>query len=166
MESGESIIGTKGGVIEARDFRRKPVNGGRWNVEDFNSFVGVPWDPYPGAGGGYEIKSKVRLPINPDEFAKTVRGQDDYVPKRIRIKKGDLEKYGYTVGARDVELRPEGGQRPITRRSADRESLRSWRKQETSGSPTRRQGFSSTCGRSTGKTEREELTGQRKRRHR
>ena len=54
VESGESIIGTSGGVVKARDFRRKPLNGGRWSEESLNKFVGVPWEPYPGAGGGTE----------------------------------------------------------------------------------------------------------------
>ena len=50
--------------MKARDFRRKPENGGRWNVQDFDKFVGVPWEPYPGMKGGFELKSKVRLPAD------------------------------------------------------------------------------------------------------
>ncbi len=44
-ESGESVIGTSEGVAKAGDFRRKPENGRRWNVENFDNFVGVsgPW---------------------------------------------------------------------------------------------------------------------------
>ena len=53
VESGESIIGTSEGVVKARDFRRTPENGGRWCKEGFDSFVGLPWEPYPGAGGGF-----------------------------------------------------------------------------------------------------------------
>ena len=52
-ESGESLIGTGEGVVKARDFRRKPENGGRWSKEDFDEFRGVPWEPYSGAGGGF-----------------------------------------------------------------------------------------------------------------
>ena len=48
MESGESLIGTNEGVAKARDFKRKAENGGRWSVVDFDKFVGVPWEPYPG----------------------------------------------------------------------------------------------------------------------
>jgi hypothetical protein len=55
MESGESLIGTDGGVVKARDFRRKAENGGRWSVAEFDKFVGFPWEPYPGAKGGFEL---------------------------------------------------------------------------------------------------------------
>ena len=55
MESGESLIGTDDGVVKARDFRRKAENGGRWSVAEFDKFVGVPWEPYPGAKRGFEL---------------------------------------------------------------------------------------------------------------
>ncbi len=41
LESGESVIGTEE-VAKARHFRRKPENGGRWSLENFDKFVGVP----------------------------------------------------------------------------------------------------------------------------
>ena len=98
MESGESLIGTNEGVVKARDFRRKAENGGRWSVVDFDKFVGVPWEPYPGATGGFELRSKVRLPADRAEFTETVKGKSDYTRRRFRIRKDDLEKFGYTVG--------------------------------------------------------------------
>ena len=58
MESGESLIGTNERVVKARDFRRKAEKGGRWSVVDFDKFVGVPWEPYPGAKGGFELRVK------------------------------------------------------------------------------------------------------------
>ena len=42
---------TKRHYVKAIDVRRKQENGGRWNKEDFDKFRGVPWEPYPGAGG-------------------------------------------------------------------------------------------------------------------
>ena len=54
-EWGESLIGTNEGLVKARDFRRKAENGGRWSVADFKKSVGVPWEPYPGAKGGFEL---------------------------------------------------------------------------------------------------------------
>ncbi len=51
-ESGESLIGASEGVVGARDFRRKPENGGRWSKEDFEKFRGVSWEPCSGADDG------------------------------------------------------------------------------------------------------------------
>ena len=65
---------------------------------EFDKFVGVPWEPYPGAKGGFELKSKVRLPTEHAEFTETVTGKSDFVRRRFRIKKDDLEKFGYTTG--------------------------------------------------------------------
>ncbi len=42
MESGESIIGTARGVVKARNFRRKPEEGGRWSNDCIDGFNGVP----------------------------------------------------------------------------------------------------------------------------
>ncbi len=37
--SGESLTGTREGVVKARDFRRKAEHGGRWSVAEFEKFV-------------------------------------------------------------------------------------------------------------------------------
>ncbi len=58
-----------------------------------DGFKGAPWEPYPGAGGGYEIKSKVRLPTEPSELTKIVRVREDFVPRRLQIKREDLEEF-------------------------------------------------------------------------
>ena len=60
--------------------------------------MGVPWEPYPGAKGGCELRSKVRLPIERAEFTETVKGKSDYTRRRFRIRKDDLQKFGYTAG--------------------------------------------------------------------
>ena len=98
LESGEAIIGTSKGVVKARDFRRKPENGGRWSKVDFDKFVGVPWELYPGVKGSTEMQCRVRLPRDPTEISRPVKGKDEYVPRRFRIQKSDLEKHGYTAG--------------------------------------------------------------------
>ncbi len=59
LESGESIIGKPEGVVRVRGFRMKRENGGRWRSDGIDGFKGVPWEPYPEAGGGYGIKLKV-----------------------------------------------------------------------------------------------------------
>ncbi len=84
-ESGESSTGTSDGVVKARDFRRNPENGGRWSREDLDKFRGVPWEPYPGAGGGYEVRSKVRLLIDPAEFTEIVKGKSEFTRRRFII---------------------------------------------------------------------------------
>ncbi len=66
MESGESLVGTNEGVAKAKYFRRKAENGGRWGVTDSDEFVGVLLEPHPGAKGGPELTSKVRLPADRD----------------------------------------------------------------------------------------------------
>ncbi len=58
-ESGESTIGTADGVVKARDCRRNPEEGGSWSNDGIDGFNGVPWLPYPGAGGEFEMKSRV-----------------------------------------------------------------------------------------------------------
>ena len=92
------MIGTSEGVVKARDFRRKAENGGRWSVADFDKFVGVPWEPYPGAKGGFELRSKVRLPAEQADVTETVKGKSHFTRRRFRIRKEDLEKFGYTAG--------------------------------------------------------------------
>ncbi len=47
-ESGEFAIGTREGAVKAPDVRRRPESGGTWSKDDFDEFVGVPWDPYAG----------------------------------------------------------------------------------------------------------------------
>ncbi len=49
---------------------------------------------HPGTKGGHELRSKVRLPLEPGELAKTARGKDEGMARRLRIKKSDLDKLG------------------------------------------------------------------------
>jgi hypothetical protein len=98
MESGETIVGTELGVVKCRDSRRKPANGGRWNREFVDKIVGVPWEVYPGVKGSAEIRSRVRFPQEPGEAPRPIRGRDEYIPRRFRIQKGDLQKFGFTAG--------------------------------------------------------------------
>ena len=98
LESGESIIGTTSGVVTARDFGRKPEERGRGSDDGVDGFKGVPWEPYPGAGTGFEIKSKVRLPVVSERITINIEGKDEHVPRRMRIASKDLAKFGLTVG--------------------------------------------------------------------
>ena len=97
-------------MIKARDFRRRPENGGSWSNEAIDAFKGVPWEPYPGARGGYEIKSKVRMPILQEPITEGVRApQEGVTRRRLRITKADLEKFGTTVGCPGCRAFTRGG---------------------------------------------------------
>ncbi len=85
--SGGSIIGTARGVAKARnarEVRRKPEEGGRCSDGGIDGFSGVPWEPYPGSGGGLEIKSKVRLPAGNERTTINMEGNDEHVPRRMK----------------------------------------------------------------------------------
>jgi hypothetical protein len=92
MESGKSLLGAGEGVVMARDFRSKPESGSGSNVEGFDKFEGAPWGPYPEAKRGFEMRSKVRLPVESGEFTKTVMGKGEFAPRRFRVRREDLEK--------------------------------------------------------------------------
>ena len=53
---------------------------------------------YPGIKGSVEIRSRVRLPQEPVEVPRPLRGRNEYVPRRFRIHRGDLQRFGFTVG--------------------------------------------------------------------
>ncbi len=77
LGSGESIIGAAGGVVKARDFRRKSEEGGRWSNDGTDGFNGVPWEPYPGAGGGFEIRLMFRLPMDSERTTNSIKGKGE-----------------------------------------------------------------------------------------
>ncbi len=76
--------------------------------DGIDGFKGVPWEPYPGGGGGYEIKSKVRLPIQQGELTKIVEAREDFVPRRLRMKKEYLDKFGLTTGCQGCRVANRG----------------------------------------------------------
>ncbi len=67
-------------------------------MEDFDKFVGVRWEPYAGTKGGFELRSKVRLPVDPAELTETAKGKIEFTRRRLKIKKEDLAMFGYTAG--------------------------------------------------------------------
>ena len=62
-ETGEALVGTTGGVFKCRSFRRKTLERERWDRQNLDAMVGVPWQPTPGEEGE-EIKTKVNMPID------------------------------------------------------------------------------------------------------
>ncbi len=79
------MVGASEGV--ARDSRRKPENGRRWSVDDFEKIRGVPWEPHPEEKGGSELRSKVRLPAPPAEQTETRKGKSKFTMRTLGIKK-------------------------------------------------------------------------------
>ena len=98
MESGENIIGTSDGVVKARDFRRKVVLKDRWDKEVFDKMCVVPWKPVPGESNDIELKCKIQLPMLEEEITKSIQAREEYMPRRFRIRKEDVERYGSTIG--------------------------------------------------------------------
>ncbi len=41
---------------------------------------------------------KVRLPTESGELTKIIKGREDFVPRRLRIKKETVEKFGFATG--------------------------------------------------------------------
>jgi len=95
--SGEMFIGTKNGVIRARDVYRK-CEADRWNRDWLHQFRGLPWDMMPEEGGEPEVPRAMRTE-GTEEKEKDDDGQV-VVPRRAKIKKVDLERYGYTPNCR------------------------------------------------------------------
>ena len=60
--TGETIIGTKDGVIKARDVRSMEEKEA-CDIGRFNDIRGTPWEPVPGREG-IEIRSRIVIPID------------------------------------------------------------------------------------------------------
>ncbi len=69
LESGESFIRTASGVVKAR--------GGRWSNDGLIDSAVCRGSRSQGAGGGFEIKSKVRLPVDNERITINVEGKDE-----------------------------------------------------------------------------------------
>ncbi len=50
----------------------------------------------------------MRLPADPSEIAKTVKGKDEFIRRRFSIKKEALEKLGYTAGCPECRAAKRG----------------------------------------------------------
>ena len=105
-ESGETIIGTKDGCIKVRSVKRKPVED-RWNYAELEQMQGTPWEPVPGHPER-EIKSRVIIQSGSVEDPPT-RESEAPVPKRVYIKKRDVEKFGATAGCEGCKAAIRGG---------------------------------------------------------
>ena len=95
-ESGEIIVGNDEGVKKGQSWARKPEDS-RWDGKLLEEMKGVPWEPIPGRGM-IQIKSKTVIPgeSQGDEILDEPLLRD-MVPRRLKITKYDLRKYGLTV---------------------------------------------------------------------
>ncbi len=91
------------GIAEARDFRRKAENGGRWIVEDLGKIVGA-------LGAVSRSERRIRVEVNrpPAEQIIRVRGDSKrqkrvYGEKISNKKKGFGDVWGTRGDARDAE---------------------------------------------------------------
>ncbi len=50
---------------------------------DLAKFVGMPWEPCPEAKGGFELRSKVRLPADQEDFTEIVKGKGGFKRRRF-----------------------------------------------------------------------------------
>ena len=116
MLSNETIVGTENGVFKARTVRRvKPDS--RWGIEFVNKMVGSVYEPVPGRPGEQitkganrgideddereprpedkEYEEMINVPIN--------EPKDPVPPRRMYVRKADVERYGATDDAKDAK---------------------------------------------------------------
>jgi hypothetical protein len=95
--TGETIIGTKDGVIKARDTRSIDEKEA-WDPGRFNDIRGTPWEPILGQGSA-ELRSKIVIPINRTAPGQLVEGEEkDLIVRRMRISRETIRKLGFTIG--------------------------------------------------------------------
>ena len=91
--TGEMIVGDKNGVWRTRTVRRKTLPE-RWTRENLEMVGGVPWiDEQDGEG------LKLEVTIMNKDCRERVRGEaeGEAVPRRMFIRKQDVDEHGYTV---------------------------------------------------------------------
>ena len=110
MRSGEHFIGTSEGVMRTRDVHRKAEED-RWDGAALQQVIGAPWDLKPaeevkqGDDGG-PLEAPAPPPADPRHVP---------VPRRIRITKEMLERFGYTPNCIGCDyMRDERGYRMHT----------------------------------------------------
>ena len=107
-ETGEALVGTAGGVFKCRSSRRKALERERWDRQNLDAMVGVPWQPTPGEEGE-EIKTKVNMPVDEGPINKPIVVEDKApITRRARIEKDELKKFGYMVGCFGRRMAIEG----------------------------------------------------------
>ena len=99
-KSGQAIVGTKDGCRRVYYVRRLPKEDA-WDQELIKEIAGTPWDLVAGTMAD-EPKTTIDMP----EFEDNV--VDDWAPKRLMIRRTDVEKYGETEGCAGCRAILEG----------------------------------------------------------
>ena len=90
--SDEAVIGTRDGVLKTRSIKRM-IAQERWDADMIKTLRGYPWRP---DGGDEEENTEVvaqELPEKPH-----IQIEEEPQVRRVYIKKGDVAKYGASVG--------------------------------------------------------------------
>jgi hypothetical protein len=92
--TGEMIVGNKEGVWRTRTVRRKTLQE-RWTRENLEMIGGVPWQM--GEQEGEDLKMEIT--IMDKDYKEKMAGETEAerVPRRMFIRKEDVEVHGYTV---------------------------------------------------------------------
>ena len=99
---------TQEGVIKVRSYCRKTEDE-RWDGEELNLAMGVPWEPIPGRGHA-QVKSRVKFMDESGDKIQEPWEWDEPKVRRIYIQKEDVtKKYGAMQGCRGCEAAMRGG---------------------------------------------------------
>ena len=94
--TGETIVGDKKGVWRTRTVRRKTVEK-RWHPKTLELVGGGPWgtDGCEGDGDDLKIEGTIMDKDYREKIGDEAKGE--VVPRRMYIRKSDVEEHGYTV---------------------------------------------------------------------
>ena len=90
--TGETIVGNKEGVWRTRTIQRK-IEGDRWRKENLDLVGGVPWKI---GEEGEDLSTEVTIMDKDYKEKVKEEAREQGVPRRVYIKREDVEKHGYT----------------------------------------------------------------------
>ena len=94
-ESNEILVGTREGVVKAKDFKRMGTYANRWNKQEILEMKGAPWEPTPGRGGDMEVRPRINVEEDVGPTASPpVEPKEVGAPKRGRIYRDEAFRFG------------------------------------------------------------------------
>ena len=95
-QTDEVYIGTKEGVVKARDIKWKPKEQ-RWDIQVIKEVKGVPWDPC--GLGNSDVPVHIYTGI--EDVARRTGGNElEQAARDLYVTRGLLKRFGYTAGCR------------------------------------------------------------------